>query len=154
MASAAIGGPIMDKFHCYRLVLKASFVMAFCALVFICYIVSHGSFVLLIVAFGLMGFFTLPLLPAVIENAVEATYPIPEESSAGLLFSAGNILGIGFTVLLSQLVKKSSDSFLNPASGFMMGTIALSVVLVLPYNGQYKRLNADSGKATNQEPLI
>jgi len=30
-------------------------------------------------SFAVMGFFTLPLLPAVIENAVEATFPIPEE---------------------------------------------------------------------------
>lgn len=40
----------------------------------------------LLAAFCLLGFFMLPMLPAVVENCAECTYPLPEELSIGLLF--------------------------------------------------------------------
>lgn len=38
----------------------------------------------------------LPMLPAVLENCAETTYPLPEELSTGLLFVGGNYFGIPF----------------------------------------------------------
>ena len=38
------------------------------------------------VSFGLLGLFMLPMLPAVVENCAECTYPIQEDLSVGLLF--------------------------------------------------------------------
>lgn len=44
--------------------------------------------------FHMPGFFMLPMLPCVLENCAECTYPVSEESSSGLLFLGGNILGV------------------------------------------------------------
>lgn len=46
--------------------------------------------------FALLGMFVLPLLPIMMENCAECTYPVPEEVSMGILFAGCNILGLGF----------------------------------------------------------
>jgi len=115
----------------------------------ICLLMSRGvSFGLLLGAFALMGLFTLPILPGVIENAVEVTYPIPEEASSGLLFCSGNIVGVAFTVGMSKLVADQNvdtTAFLTPTAAFLLISIATCVALVLPYAGDYKRLAAEKG---------
>jgi hypothetical protein len=117
------------------------------ALVLICVLLSRGApFGVLLAAFALMGLFTLPILPGVIENAVEVTYPIPEEASSGLLFCSGNLVGVAFTVLLSKLVSAhdvDTAAFWTPAAVFLLASIAACVALVLPYAGDYKRLAAE-----------
>lgn len=169
----------MDQYHCYREVLKGSFTMAFLSLLVICFVLSQGwSYGVVLASFAAMGLFTLPVLPGVIENAVEATYPIPEEASSGLLFCSGNVLGIAFTEILAQLVKKNksddddddddnsgsgddgddddskdgSRAFFTQSSVFLLGTIALCVMLVLPYNGEYKRLAAEKKLGSSSNP--
>ena len=54
----------------------------------------------LFVSFALLGLFMLPMLPAVVENCAECTYPLPEELSIGILFVGGNILGIPFIFIV------------------------------------------------------
>ena len=103
-------------------------------------------------AFGLMGLFTLPILPGVIENAVEVTYPIPEEASSGLLFCSGNLVGVGFTLFLSHLVARDdvdTSAFWTPAAAFLLVSIAVCVCLVLSYAGEYKRLAAEHRGTSN-----
>ena len=53
------------RYHCYREVLKGAFVAVFVALALILAILRWGeaSFALLLVGFGAMGLFTLPILP-------------------------------------------------------------------------------------------
>ena len=95
-----------------------------------------------------MGLFTLPILPGVIENAVEVTYPIPEEASSGLLFCSGNLVGVAFTVGMSKLVADQNvdtTTFITPTAAFLLISIATCVALVLPYAGEYKRLAAEKG---------
>jgi hypothetical protein len=70
---------LLDAYHCFREVLKGSFCCAFLTLLGLTWCLQTGSLVLLLVACGVLGFFCLPILPGVIENAVETTYPIPEE---------------------------------------------------------------------------
>ena len=40
----------------------------------------------IVVVGAAVGLFILPMLPAVLENCDEITYPIPEELSVGILF--------------------------------------------------------------------
>jgi len=168
LVGAAISAVLMDTYHCYKEVLKAAFTMACASLVLICFVLSQGwSYGLLLAAFALMGLFTLPVLPGVIENAVEQTYPIPEEASSGLLFCCGNVLGIAFTVIFAKLVKYnetddddandgnsgSTRAFFTPSSVFLLGTITLCVVLVMLYDGDYKRLKAEAKHKKQKHPL-
>ena len=85
--------------------------------------------------------------PQVIENAVETTYPIPEEASSGLLFCCGNVVGIGFTVTFARLVQGSHNGFFTPPALFLFAAVTACVLLVLPYNGDYKRLAAEATTA-------
>ena len=57
---------------------------AFCLLGRISFLFSFGLLFDFIIC--LIGFFMLPMLPAVVENCAECTYPLPEELSIGLLF--------------------------------------------------------------------
>jgi hypothetical protein len=41
------------------------------------------------IAFGVLGFAMMPLLPVSFESAVECTYPVNEETSSGMLMLAG-----------------------------------------------------------------
>ena len=56
------------------------------------------------IAFCVLGLFILPMLPAVLENCAECTYPVPEEFSTGLLFAGGNYFGIPFVFLTEYLI--------------------------------------------------
>jgi hypothetical protein len=40
-------------------------------------------------AFSVLGLCILPMLPVVLENCAECTYPVPEEFSIGILFAGG-----------------------------------------------------------------
>ena len=46
------------------------------------------------------GAFILPLLPVVMENCAECTYPVPEETSMGILFVGANYVGLGMIFML------------------------------------------------------
>jgi hypothetical protein len=46
------------------------------------------------------GFFILPLLPVMMENCAECTYPVQEELSMGILFTGCNVVGLGFIFAL------------------------------------------------------
>jgi hypothetical protein len=46
------------------------------------------------------GFAMLPLLPVMMENCAECTYPVGEDVSMGLMFAASNVVALGFIFLL------------------------------------------------------
>jgi hypothetical protein len=46
------------------------------------------------------GFAMLPLLPVMMENCAECTYPVGEDVSVGVMFTASNVVALGFIFLL------------------------------------------------------
>ena len=63
--------------------------------------VLHMGFMFILLYIVLItGLFMLPLLPLMMENCAECTYPVPEDISMGLMFAASNILGLGFIFAL------------------------------------------------------
>ena len=88
-----ITGVLLDKTHRYREVLKGGFFMCCIGMgFFFCMLFAHNT-VWLCVAFAILGLFMLPMLPAVVENCAECTYPIQEDLSLGLLMIGGNVIG-------------------------------------------------------------
>jgi hypothetical protein len=66
----------------------------------------------------------LPLLPVMMENCAECTYPVGEDVSMGLMFAASNILGLGFIFALQYLIEEPAfgpPPFL-PSNLFIIGT--------------------------------
>lgn len=89
LLGCAIIGPVLDCTHWYNPLLKLSFVAALASSVFWWSMLRADSLVPVGVGFGLMGASMLPLLPLALECAVECTFPIPEDSSSGLLMMMG-----------------------------------------------------------------
>ena len=56
-----------------------------------------GRFALVLGAFAGVGLVMVPLLPIMLECAVEHTFPAAEEISTGLLFAGSNVVGVAMT---------------------------------------------------------
>eukprot|EP01035_Chromulina_nebulosa_P016801 gene16801-22283_t len=152
LIGAAIASHIMDTYHIYRSLLKVGFGMIVLFLVFLCCMLYHNNYALLIFCFALLGLFIFPLLPVAVENSAECTYPVPEELSTGLLFVGGNVLGIGFVFGL-QVLLSTTDSHYHtpflPSNFFIVGTVFLAWLIILPYNGKYKRLQCEKNNESS-----
>ena len=88
----------------------------------------------------------IPMVPVMIENSIECTYPVSEELSVGLLFTAGNVVGIPVTLLMQYLIDHPNDrecTFLAPANILVMASAFLCTCFALQYNGRYKRLEQE-----------
>ncbi len=103
------------------------------------------------------------------ENTAECTYPIPEELSMGILFVGANILGLGFIFALQFLLdadrlgpppllpsnifilcEYSSALYIACLTSFSV-IMALALVILQFYQGQYKRLQHEGA---HSDPLL
>jgi FLVCR family MFS transporter 7 len=100
LVGAAIIGKIMEKTKAYKTVLRVGITLYVLTTIFTLLMLFSNNFWPLTVAWGLLGMFVLPLLPVVMENCAETTYPVSEEVSMGILFTGCNILGLGFIFAL------------------------------------------------------
>jgi hypothetical protein len=154
--SATFTGYMLDKTHMYRQVLKWAVVSALASVFIFGMLLRDGSAVAVCAAFAVLGFCSLPVLPAVLENCVECTYPISEERSIAILFGIGGLLGAPATILLMYALnhQASFPRLLSPALGVMLFTHLLCCVSVNFYQGDYRRLQAEdqvSGGNTRTE---
>jgi hypothetical protein len=104
----------------------------------------------LLVAFGLFGFTTLPLLPLVIENCAEISYPVPEFISYGLVAMLLNIFSLIFTFVFQVLIQV--DRFApRPLTAVNIGMyliyLVLTIIIVVSYRGKQLRVDMDSSAA-------
>ena len=99
-----------------------------------------GNAAALLSASAVLGAAAVPLLPLTLENAAEATYPTPEDSSAALLTSAGKLLGVVFVAALQPLAAASTcTSVLTPAAGVVVGAMAVAALGLLSFRVDYRR---------------
>ena len=146
LVGAGVMTVILDKTHAYRSCLKLGFFFAFLSLVLFSFMLRPGNKNALYVSFALLGLFILPMLPVVLENCSEVTYPVGEDLPVGLLFIGGNILSIGLTYGLQFLLSKEKWTHSPPwmpSSLLLVILPFVSFLVLLKYNGQYKRLNCD-----------
>lgn len=151
LLGATIAAPILDKYHVYRPALKVGIVLAFLANMYFAASIRPHNKAGLAVAFGLDGFVMLPLLPMLLSNAAEHVYPIPEESAAAVMISASQIVGIIATFVFEILIKKRETykDIFAPASIFFVSMILLAALILIPYKGEYKRLEHDKAHQAN-----
>ena len=93
-------GALLETSHAYRPILKGGFLMCQAGMLLFFAMLHSDNFLGLLAAFAALGLFMLPMLPAVVENCVECTYPLPEELSTGILFVGGNVMGIPFIFIV------------------------------------------------------
>lgn len=104
----------------------------------------------LLVAFGLFGFTTLPLLPLVIENCAEISYPVPEFISYGLVAMLLNVFSLIFTFVFQVLIQV--DRFApRPLTAVNIGMyliyLVLTIIIVVSYRGKQLRVGMDISAA-------
>ena len=94
LVGAAVMSLLMEKTKQYSILQKVCVLLAGGAMVFMLASLHPGHDAQVVAAFGLLGFFLIPLLPVNLESAAEATYPVPEDNSAAVVLSVGQVFGI------------------------------------------------------------
>eukprot|EP01038_Epipyxis_sp_PR26KG_P009427 gene9427-12703_t len=142
LVGAGVGGYVMEKTRAYRTILKAYIIISFLAALFFLFMLYSDNYWPLLISFGLLGFAVLPVLPVMIENCAETTYPIAEELSMGYLFTGSNVLSIGLVFALQFLLEENpfGPPPLLPSNLFIIGVFVIFSIFVFNYNGPYNRL--------------
>lgn len=144
-------GFLLDYSKAYRQVLKGSYSLTLVTWIFFFSNCRAHNLPLFIISAALLGGCTLPIIPASIVSCVECSYPVPEDTSVGLLYMCANVLAILLTFLGQVLLSAES---LGPAPLFPYG-IAVSVLMgialvpVLLFQGSYFRLEQDAKQMDN-----
>ena len=107
---SVISGLILDKTKRFEELAKICFAMSALSNIFLVCIQLYDNdkstiYYLLMLSFVVTGFFGLPLLPICMEMSIECVYPIPEATSTGLLFIAGQVFGIIMIIGYPKLAK-------------------------------------------------
>lgn len=148
LLGAVAAGVVLDRTHRYRLLLRLAFggtAAAVVAVLALLHSVAHHWPAALAAAFGLLGFVMLPLLPITMEAAAEATFPVPEIVSSGLLLTAANILGIPLVLLLSWLLDGDRCAqFLRPPVVVVLVVVAAAAAPLVLFRGETRRLAAEA----------
>ena len=154
LVGAGIAGAIMDVTHAYRPLLKAGFCAAAGCCVFLVFNIRSDNSTMLGVAFGLLGFAMIPMLPVMIENAIECTYPISEELSSGILFTAGNVFGIPIVFIMQGLINSADGKCGEwdlPVNIMIVVCAAICAFVACRYNGEYKRMRVEREAKEEEE---
>jgi hypothetical protein len=141
LVGAGIMGKILEITKAYITVLRVGICIAGASTILCFSMLFSNNFWPLTICFGLLGMSVLPLLPAMLENCAECTYPIPEELSAGILYSGCNLAGLAFVFALQYLLalKPFGPPPFLPSSFFIFGMLILAGMFCFLYNGEYKR---------------
>ena len=157
LIGAAVAGVALERTRAYTPILKGAMVLLAGATVLMLVSLRPGMPAFPIAAFGAAGLFVLPVLPITLENAVEATWPIPEDNSAGLLMLAGQLAGIVFIFVLPALLAMppSSDcsSIFTPAAAVILGSLLVAGVAVLFVRKDYRRQAAEADHAQETQQV-
>jgi len=97
LVGAVLAGFLLESCKAHTTIIRCWSIGVMGATILFVFMLQRNLKVPLAVAFGVLGFSVLPLLPLTFEVAAEHTYPIPEDSSAAVLMSAGQLYGIAFT---------------------------------------------------------
>ena len=101
---------------------------------------------LLLMSYGGVGFFMLPMVPITMTNCAECTYPVSEELAMGLLLVGANVMGFGLIFVMQSLIALNGSGLLLTSwfSAFYVGALLLQNIILMSYYGQYKRLMDDT----------
>eukprot|EP00468_Gymnochlora_sp_CCMP2014_P003640 CAMPEP_0167754196 /NCGR_PEP_ID=MMETSP0110_2-20121227/8133_1 /TAXON_ID=629695 /ORGANISM="Gymnochlora sp., Strain CCMP2014" /LENGTH=485 /DNA_ID=CAMNT_0007640043 /DNA_START=8 /DNA_END=1465 /DNA_ORIENTATION=- len=145
LVGCAVAGPLMDYTHKYKTILRIFSTLAVCSVLSLCVVLRPNNFAALAIVISCLGFFMLPLLPISIECIVECTYPTPEEITSGIMISMGNVLSIGITFALQELINYSGkyQGIFVPYNYLQLGILVVTFMFIMRFNGSYKRLEAE-----------
>ena len=150
LCGSAIMCFLMKRTRQYVLLQKVDVVIVAGSVVFLlASLVSAGDGALqLLVAFGVTGFFIVPLLPVSYESAAEATFPVPEDTSGAVLSTMSSMLGIVFIFAMPPLLdypaSVACSSAATPFAAFVLVNVIISVGLMLAFRADPRRKTAEA----------
>ncbi|XP_070539488.1 solute carrier family 49 member A3-like [Ptychodera flava] len=107
---SATASIILDRTKLYDEICKVMLCLGSIAMSFLAAVVSiSDKKVPVAVVSAISGFFLCGVYPIVLELAVEATYPIAQATSTGLILISGNIQGIAYTFAMQALGRPLHD---------------------------------------------
>lgn len=125
----------MEKTRAYKQILVVGLVCCVLAgLFFLCMLFSN-NFAALLVSFALLGFAVLPLLPVMMENCAEVTYPVSEDMAMGILLT-----GKAGLSLLSCTRMYASFPLCFLAGCNLSGLVFIFILQVPPVVDEFDRL--------------
>lgn len=146
VVGAAVFGSLMKKYRNYRVIMKVTSAMAFLMTIWFLCMIYRDNYWPLLLSYGSVGFFMLPLVPISMTNCAECTYPVSEELAMGLLLVGANVAGFGLIFVLQSIMEMAPlgpspvESWLNL---FFVGVYFIQNIILLNFNGQYKRLQKE-----------
>jgi len=144
--TSGLSGVLLDRTHAYITTFRACFVCTFLAAFNFMMQIKPRNHSMLMVASVLFGASSLPLLPVSLNCAVEATFPTPEEDSAGLLILGGNYAGVIFSYMLAAFIEMTpsyNGTVWTLAAKFTILALAIGLVCSLCFHTTYKRQAAE-----------
>ena len=134
-------GIIVDKYKCYKLM--STFLVVGSLLDWIAFtliLLLTNSTVVLFFIYSLFGFFTIPLASVGVEQSSVTTYPVPEETSGGIMLIIGNLYGFVLVLLLGELVQQDKIAIVCYIT---IGLFAVALLFVSVSRVKLKKLNAE-----------
>ena len=139
LVGSLIGGLLLDKTKRFEEISKICFSMSAITSICIALVLMWNNdnslvYYLTLFSFCVFGFFGLPLLPICMEMSVECVYPIPEATSTGLLFIAGQLVGIVLILIYPNVATKiEPDSFVYNSIQTCVTTVNPPVNATTPF---------------------
>eukprot|EP01038_Epipyxis_sp_PR26KG_P009234 gene9234-12448_t len=141
-------GFIIEWSKAYRTVLKFAYSISFLSWIFFLINCRPNNFALFIFGAVLVGITSIPSIPATIVSAVECAYPVPEETTIGVLYISANILSVICT-FIGQGLLAIHGNYSNPFFPFGIWVflyLLLGLVPIYIFKGKYHRFEKDSMK--------
>ncbi|KAL5038624.1 hypothetical protein BDV3_006245 [Batrachochytrium dendrobatidis] len=142
LVNAGIIGVVLDRTHGHAIAVKiCCLIVTLGTIVFLLGMKSSNQYSVLAIASAMFGMGGFPLIPVVLEAAVEVTFPISPGTSAGFLMWGGQIFGI-ILLLISNAVR-GSDGNLYYGMVLMITCSAACLVVSFFFQSDNRRNRAD-----------
>jgi len=148
LVAAGAAGAALAATRAYVTALRALIAAGLGATLLFCAALRPGAEGAMLGAAAALGACVIPLLPVALENAAEATFPVPEEVSSGLLIMVGNYVGIAVIYALQGALGTPASgacaSVVTPSGGVIVGTIAAAALCLVFFKADYRRAAAEA----------
>ncbi|KAJ3098002.1 Major facilitator super domain-containing protein 7 [Phlyctochytrium bullatum] len=146
LVAAGVVGPILDRTKAHRTVFRfLPMATAFGGILFFLGAGWSGRLILLYVAAVFIGIGGFPMMPLSLELGVECTYPVAEGTSAGLLWTAGQVFGTVGILVSNGL--RAADPSMRPATGLLLLMLVGAMAVAPFYAARSRRMALEAREA-------
>jgi FLVCR family MFS transporter 7 len=124
--SAALISPLTDRTHAYVIIIKTLIPLVAAAYLGFVFCPPTRNIVAADVVLAILGACSFAILPVTLEYVVEVTFPVGPEVTSTILWTAGQLLGGIFTIVMSAL--KDEDGTPEESHSYPPGNMQRALV--------------------------